>query len=76
MFNPPSGGTLWGYELKHRKIIFVLLRTHVQTPPVVLDSFYSLEEAENQAGVYAQQMLEHGLDGFSFSVQSSCYYDV
>ncbi len=62
--------------MKHRKIIFVLLRIHPQTVPVVLDSFATLEEAENRAGAYAQQMVEHSVDGFTFQVQSSCFYDI
>jgi len=62
--------------MKHRSIIYVVLRTQENRYPVILDSFYSNEEAENRRGAYEQEFLDHGIEGYSFSVQSSCFYDM
>ncbi len=60
--------------MKH-KIIYVVVRTFDFHAPVVLDSFRSLEEAENKAGEFEQTFKDHRIEGFSFQVQTSAYYD-
>ncbi len=57
---------------KHRTTIYTILRL----PDVaVLDSFFSFERAEEVAAFYAQDMKDRNVDGFTFPVKCSTYYD-
>lgn len=63
---------------KHRVTIYTILRSSTypnMSPTTVLDSFATLESAEDAAGAYAQQMLERNISGLSFNVFPSTYYD-
>lgn len=44
--------------------------------PAILDSFRTLERAEEVKGIYEQQMKENGLEGqFEFHIQTHTWYD-
>jgi predicted kinase len=63
--------------MKHRQIIFVVLRTEIDAGwPVVLDSFLTLEGAENKRGEYEQVFADRNIPGFIFEVQTSCWYEL
>ena len=58
---------------RHRGTIFVVVR---QESLLVMDSFRTLERAEEMVGVYEQQTIEkYGQNIYTFSIQTSCYYD-
>jgi hypothetical protein len=62
----------------HRQNIYVVVRTSTypnMSPTTVLDSFYSIESAEDRAGAYAQACIDQNIAGLSFHVFPSTYYD-
>lgn len=61
----------------HRKTIYSLLRISLGGDAVcLLDSFRTLERAEEVKGVYEQQLAEKDLfPMYFFEIQTSTYYD-
>jgi len=70
----------------NRTIIYTIVRTEhgeefdtyqrvLSYNPVVLDSFRTLERAEEVVGQFEQQFKEAGVDGYMFEVQTSSFYD-
>lgn len=73
---------------KNRKIIYTIVRTqeeiiddrhdgHITNwiNPVILDSFRTLERAEEVKGQYLQQYKEANINFFILDIQTSSYYD-
>lgn len=67
---------------KHRTTIYVLTRQfwndlHTHSAFTVLDSFYTLERAEEVAEIFRKEAKESGVEDYLFfEVMASTYYDL
>lgn len=65
--------------MKHRQNIYVIIRMSTypnMSPTTVLDSFRTIERAEEVVEGYKQTMLERNISGLTFHIFPSTYYDL
>jgi len=65
---------------KHRETIFAVVRTedteygHSKNP-IIIGVYYTMNRAEEVAGLSSQQFKDSKIEGFNFDVQTSVIYD-